>query len=145
MACNRIKSQCASRYQPSFPLKSTVLVFCQAFCKLSKSLFRQFPIYIVFCDPPPLKIGEPPYYYFSSLTAFYLLKVTKFLVKICQFKFLVMADKHFGLYFFCCLKFPILVYFLCNNCDPSLPLLKSHPLFCSNFPLKIEILPCSLF
>ena len=30
----------------------------------------------------------------------YVLKVTKFLVKICQIKFLVMADKHFGLQVF---------------------------------------------
>ena len=84
---------------PPPPKKKTPssLFFDKAPANCPSPSFRQFPIYIVFCDPPPLKIGEPPYYYFSSLTAFYLLKVTKFLVKICQFKFLVMTDEHFGL------------------------------------------------
>ena len=48
--------------------------------------------------PPPKKIGffsELPYQNFSSLTPSHLLKVTKFLVKISQFKFLVMTDKAF--------------------------------------------------
>ena len=47
---------------------------------------------------PPLKIGffhEPQKYQsFSSSTPSYLLKVTKFLVKISQFEFLVMTEKN---------------------------------------------------
>ena len=78
--------------------------------------------------PWPLRIVEFPYYKFSSLTPSYLLNVTKFLAKICQFKFLVMVDKHFFVYnfFFCHLKLQILVYFLCKNCNPS-PLRKKTP------------------
>ena len=53
----------------------------------------------------------------------HLLKVTKFLVKIYQFKFLV--------------------YFLCKNCTPT-PWKKS-PLFPSNPPLEIEVLSSTTF
>ena len=48
-------------------------------------------------SPPSLKIGffsEPQKYYsFPSLTPSYLLKVTKFLVKISQFELLVVIEK----------------------------------------------------
>ena len=116
---------------PPYPLQNTILlIFCQAFCKLPKPLFRQLPIYIVFFDSPsPKNWWIPIILTFFIFNRPYLLKVIVFLVKISQFKFLVMADEHFGLYFFCCLKFQILVYFLCNNCDSSLSLLKkSSPL-----------------
>ena len=61
-----------------------------------------------------------------------------FLVKISQFKLLVMTEKNIFVYkLSCCKIFHILVYFLCKNCNPPK---KSHPLFPSNPPLKIEIL-----
>ena len=57
-------------------------------------------VYLVFSEPPPpspLKVGffsEPQKHEgFLSLTTSYLLKVTKFLVKISQFEFLVMTEK----------------------------------------------------
>ena len=90
------------RPPPPHKKKSTLLIFCQVFCKLSKPPFRQFPIYIIFLWPPsPKNWRSPIILTFFIFNPSYLLKVTKFLVKICQFKFLVMADKHFGLYFFC--------------------------------------------
>ena len=40
-------------------------------------------------------LSELPYYYhFLSLTPFHLLKVSKFIVEISQFKFLVMTEKN---------------------------------------------------
>ena len=48
--------------------------------------------------------GPQKYESFSSLTPCYLLKVTKFLVKIPQFEFLVMKNQHF-----CKLKTPFLM------------------------------------
>ena len=66
-----------SVYQGINPLKNTLPILCQA----------------------SLQIVQAPF-----LTPSYLWKVTKFLVKICQFKFLVMADKHFGLQFFLLFK-----------------------------------------
>ena len=81
------------------PLKNTLLpIFCQAFCKLSNSLFRQFPIYIVFLwHLSPKNWWIPIVLTFFIFNPSYLFKVTKFLVKNCQYKFLVTADKHFGL------------------------------------------------
>ena len=64
-------------------------------------LFRQSPLYIGFSWTPPLKIvffSEPQKYWsLSFLTLFYLLNVTKFLVKTFQFEFLFMTEKHFCL------------------------------------------------
>ena len=42
--------------------------------------------------------SEPPKYSFSSLTPSYLLKITKFLVNIHQFEFLVMTEKNIFVY-----------------------------------------------
>ena len=85
----------------------------------------------------PLKIGffsEPP------LTPSHLLKVTKFLVKISQFKFLVMTKKN---------SFVYKLFLLLNISDfSSVCHKKSHTPLSSNPPLKIEILsspPPSLF
>ena len=59
--------------------------------------FRQFPPYtLVFREPPPKNwvfLVNP--HNFSSLTPSHLLKVTKFLVKTSQFKFLIMTEKTF--------------------------------------------------
>ena len=62
------------------------------------------PLYIelVFCELSQVKVGffseHPKYQSFSSLTPSYLLKVTKFLVKISQFEFLVMTEKNIFVY-----------------------------------------------
>ena len=47
------------------------------------------------------------------------LKVTKFLVKLSQFKFLVNTDKNIFVFIFFHEIFQILVYFLCKNWTPS--------------------------
>ena len=57
-----------------------------------------------------------------------------------------MADKHFGLYFLVFKISDFSLFFM----QPQLraippPAQKSHPLFSSNLPLKIEILPGPLF
>ena len=61
-------------------------------------LFKQSPSTLVFREPS-LKVGflsDPQKYEsFSSLTLSYLLKVTKFLVELSQFEFLVMQRKIF--------------------------------------------------
>ena len=92
-------------------------LFCQAPCKLAKSPFL---------GNSPYRNWWTPIKIFLSLTPSYLLKVSKFLVKIFPFRFLVMADKHFCLYKF---FVEILVYFLFKNCNPSHLLKKSPPLF----------------
>ena len=84
--------------------------------------------------PPPLKVRffreSPKYYSFSSLIPSYLLKVTKFLGKISQFKFLVMTEKDIFAYkLFLSLNISDINLFLCDNCNPPE---KSHPLFPSN-------------
>ena len=84
---------------------STPPLSCQA------PLFRQSPLlYISFSWTPPLKVRffseGPKYQSFSSLTPSYLLKVTKFLVKISEFEFLVMT----GIYF-CLQTFFVIKYF----------------------------------
>ena len=64
--------------------------------------------------------------------------MTKLLVKISKFKFLVMAEKTFVLIiFFCHQMFHSLVYFLCKICNPRK---KVTTFFTSNPSLKIEIL-----
>ena len=75
-------------------------------------LFKQPP-------PPPLKVGFlsecPKYQSFSSLTPFYLLKVMKFLVNICQFEFLVMIEKNVFVYkLFLSLNISDLFIFFCK-------------------------------
>ena len=69
----------------------------------------------------------------------YLLKVTKFLVKISHFKSFVMIEKNIFVYeLFSSLNILDFNYVLCKNCTP--PPEKSHPLFPNNLRLKIEIL-----
>ena len=59
-------------------------------------LFRQFPIYILW-SPSPKNWWTPIILKLFIFNPIYVLKATKLLVKICWFKFLVLADKHFGL------------------------------------------------
>ena len=112
------------------------------------------------CQPPPLKsancpsplpfLGNPPsilvfrdcsfkvgffseppkYQSFLSLTSSYLLKVTKFLVKISQFKFSVMAEKNiFAYHFSLSINISDLNLFLTKNCNPPPPNPTTTPLF----------------
>ena len=60
-------------------------------------LFWQFPIFNCFFVAPPNNWWIPITSTFFIFKSSYLLKVTKFFLKIYQFKFLVMPDKHFGL------------------------------------------------
>ena len=96
------------------------------------------PSILVFRDPH-LKAGfsvNPKNISFSSLNPSYLLEVTKFLVKISQFEFLVMTEKNNSVYkLFFVIKY-FRLYFLCKNCNPPE---KSHPLFPSNPTLKVEV------
>ena len=59
-------------------------------------LFRQSPLYIVFCKPPTFSVN------FKNTKVFHhsphLLKVAKFLVKISQFEFLVMTEQSILVY-----------------------------------------------
>ena len=95
------------------------------------SLFRQSPLYNIFCEPPlpPVKLGffcEPPKYEsFSSFTQSYFLKVTKFLIKVPQFEFLVITGQNILVYKLSCHYFFMLVYFLSKNCNCQPPLKKS--------------------
>ena len=76
---------------------------------------------------------------FFILNTIYLLKITKFFVKIPHFEFLVMTEKNIFVYKpFLTLNVQILIYFLRENCNP--PPEKGHPLFPSNSPLKFEVL-----
>ena len=81
---------------------------------------------------------------FFILNTIYLLRITKFFVKIPHFEFLVMAEKNiFAHKPFLTLNFQILIYFLSENCNP--PHEKSHPIFLSNSPLTFEVLSSSHF
>ena len=63
---------------------------------------------------------------------------TKYLVKISQFRFLVMTEKNIFIYkLFLSLNISNLSSFLCKNYN--LPK-KAHPLFPSNLPLKIQVM-----
>ena len=66
--------------------------------------------------------GPQKYRSFSSLTPSYLLKVTKFLVEISQFEFLVMAEKNILTQTFFVIKysdFDILIYFYVKIATPA--------------------------
>ena len=97
-----IISLCALGYQP--PLKNTTHLFPSPshICKLSKPSLSGNLLNIDFLWTPPLIVryfsGCPKYQSFSSSTPSYLLKVTKFLVKISQFEFLVMTEKNIFVY-----------------------------------------------
>ena len=89
----------------NLPQKHHPLLSGQAPLKSPNSpspLFWHSPLSILFFCEPPLKVGlfsEPQkYYIFSSLTPSYLLKVTKFLVKISYFEILVITMKNIFAY-----------------------------------------------
>ena len=71
------------------------------------------------------------------------LKVSKFLVKVSQFEFLVMIEKNIFVYqLFLSLNIPDFSLFLRKNCNPPK---KDHPFFLTNLPLKIKVLSSPLF
>ena len=87
----------------STPLKTKPPLLKSANCP--SCLFKQLPpIYWFFVKLPKNRIFQctPIILIFFSLTPSYLLKVTKFLVKILNFKFLVTTEKHFCLSTFFC-------------------------------------------
>ena len=99
-------------------------------------LFRTSPYKLIFQDSPHLKNKifqwTPNILKFFVLTPYYLLKVTKFLLKIFLFEFLVMTDKNIFLFIytnFLSLNLSLLVYFLCKYCGP---LEKGHTSFPAN-------------
>ena len=95
---------------------------------------------------PPRKLDflVYPILKFFIFSTIYLLKMTKFFVKIPHFEFLVVTEKNIFVYKpFLTLNFQILIYFLCENCNP--PPEKSHPLFPSNSPLQVEVFSSSHF
>ena len=128
-------------FLPSSPLKSALSNPPSSF--LSKP---PPPSILVFREPPPLKVGlfseTPKYQSFLSFTLFFLLQVTKFLVKISEFEFLVMTEKNiFADKLFLLLHISDFNLFLCENCNP----LKSHPLLPSNLPLRVKVLSSPSF
>ena len=75
------------------------IFFCQAPLKSancpSRPPFKVIrPIFLYFCDPPPPKNQRTPIILTPSLTPSHLLKVTEFLVKVSQFKFLVIIEEN---------------------------------------------------
>ena len=132
-------TQCALGYQT--PSKTPLLLSCQAHFKSSNcpSPLLGSPLYISFLETPPLKLGffseRPKYQCFSFLTLSYLLKVTKSIVKICQFEFLVMTEKN------------VFVHknFLSLNISDSLFVVKLQPPWKNYPPLKVEVLPSPPF
>ena len=101
--------------------------------KLSKFLFLgNFSLYIGFLRTSPHKDRifqwTPTMLNFLFLTPFHLLKITKFLDEISQFKFLVKADiKIFVYKLLLSLNISDFSLFLCQNCTP--PLKKVAPSF----------------
>ena len=107
--------------------------------------YRQSPhIYWFFVNPPlPLKTRiftwTPKilkFFILHTILSFRSLEITKFLVKIFQFEFLVMKEPSILVYkLFLLLNIPnfnfrIFQHFLSKNCNPFPE--KSHPLFSSN-------------
>ena len=91
--------------------------------------------------PLPLKVGsfsEPSKYWsFSSLITSYLLKVTKFLGRISQFEFLVMAEKNIFPYtLIWSLNISDFNLFLCENCKIVWIFLKKYMNTASWLPNK---------
>ena len=89
------------------------------------------PLYWVFVNSP-LKVRffskYPKYQSFSSSTPCYLLKVTKFCVKISQFEFLVMTEKNIVVYkLFCHQIFQILIYLFFKIATPLKKVTSSFP------------------
>ena len=89
-----------SQHHPLFLAKSPLK---SANCP--STLFRKSPSLYQFFVNSPLKVrffyGRPKYESFSSSTSSYLLEVTKYLIKISQFEFLVMIGKNIFDYKLC--------------------------------------------
>ena len=109
------------------PLKNTTPSFLPSSFPLNlqtvQAPFLSSPPSILVFREPSLKVGffykPPKYQSFSSLTPSYLLKVTKFLVEISQFEFLVMTEKNIFAYkLFLSLNISDFNLFLCENCNP---------------------------
>ena len=89
----------------------------------------------------PEKFGhlQLVYHFTIPLIPSYLLKVTKFLGKICPYEFLVMTEKNIFVFFV--IKYFRFYFFLCENCKPPPPHSeKNHPPFPLTPLLKVEVL-----
>ena len=85
----------------------------------------------------PEKFGhlQLVYHFTIPLIPSYLLKVTKFLGKICPYEFLVMTEKNIFVFFV--IKYFRFYFFLCENCKPPpAPLWKKSSPFPLNSPSK---------
>ena len=108
--------------------------------------FRQSPHSIsIFCERPPKSQvfqWEPKLLKFFILNPILSFKITKLLVKFSQFEFLVMTEKHIFAYkLFFSLNISDFSLSFCKKC---ILLKKVTPLFSSNPPLKVEVLPSPL-
>ena len=122
----------------STPSKTPPTLSCQALPSKPPFLISPSSI-LVFCEPS-LKVGffsELQKYQGNTILSF---KVTKFLVEISWFEFLVMTEKNvFAHKPFLSLIISDFDLFLCENCNPFPPEY-SHPLFHNKPPLKVEVL-----
>ena len=98
---------------------------------------------------PPLKFlaksrifqRTPKILKFSSLTPSYLLKIPKFIVKTCQFAFLVMTEKNIFVYKrFLSLNISDFNLFFMRKLNTPLPMKKVTLLFPSNPSITVEVL-----
>ena len=113
---------------PTPPSKTPPLLFRQApslkfaSCSISPCIF-------VFRDSPKNRIFQwnTIVLSFSALDPSYFLKVTKFLVKISQFKFVVITEKHSAYNLFMVLNISDVSLFLCKTAC-NLPFKNSPPL-----------------
>ena len=113
---------------------------------LAKPPKATLPFYVGFSRTTPLKViifsELPKYYTFLFLTQSYLLKVTKFLIKISKFHFLVMIEKNIFIYKLF-LNISDFSLFFMQKFNPLLK--KVSPFFPCNPALKVEVLSVQVF
>ena len=120
-----------SKTPPPFFLPSPYLKLAN--CPSPRPFLDNSPSILVFVNsplPPKSQIFQwaPKILMFFILNPSYFLKVTKFLVKMSQFEFLVMTEKNVLLInFFCHEIFQIWIYFLWENCNPQKKVTPSFP------------------
>ena len=129
-----------TNFLPSYPLNLQTV-------QVSLTLFRQSPpppIYWFFVKPPSKTrifpwTPTPNLLKFFIFTPSYLLKVTKFLVKLSQFEFLEKIQRILVYRLFLSLNIPDFSLFFVEILQP--PMKKVTPLFPSNPPLHSNLKP----
>ena len=107
--------------------------------KNTTPLAKPTPLKSANCPRPPFSMNPKNIKVFQSFTSSYLLRVTKFLVKISQFEFLVMTKQRILVYkLFLSLNTPDFSLLFVEKLQPS-PLKKVIP-FSQQPPLKTEVL-----